>query len=314
MPGVNFSDPMSPRDIPSFLGARWGGGLINDDPVANPLSAGWGHVWVQYCDGGSFLGDNDTVASGVYAGVTRPLYYRGWRNFAAVVDDLVARHGLGDATDVLLSGDSAGGLATYHHIDFLAGRLPAAVVAGVPDSGFFFVDGSYPAWGDALAWVASAMNARLPPACVAGVAAAGGDPATCIRPEVAAAWITAPTFAVGSRFDPALDSITGGPNGGGADTVRRLGAELLALLNATLLAASPRNGYFISSCHQHCGQWGQGQVTPVADFNVTIDGVGMAGAVAAWYGAVRAGTPPPRRVWVQEAGFPCAACCEGGQA
>lgn len=79
----------------------------------------------------------------------------------------------------------------------------------------------------------------------------------------------------------------------------------------------PYNAAFISSCHEHCGQWGQNQTAadglgPV-DYLVVIDGTSQMAAFDAWLGAVEAGAAPPRRLWNQEASYPCDACCSGGQ-
>ena len=45
-----------------------------------------------------------------------PLYFRGRRIIDTVLSHLTENHGLGDAENVLLTGCSAGGLATYLHI------------------------------------------------------------------------------------------------------------------------------------------------------------------------------------------------------
>jgi hypothetical protein len=45
--------------------------------------------------------------------------------------------GLAKATDVIVSGGSAGGLATYLHVDEIAELFPRARVSGLPDSGYF---------------------------------------------------------------------------------------------------------------------------------------------------------------------------------
>ena len=57
-------------------------------------------------------------------------YFSGHINVVAVVEHLLRRPGteLAAATDVLLSGDSAGGMGTFHNIDWLADRLPWASV------------------------------------------------------------------------------------------------------------------------------------------------------------------------------------------
>ena len=99
------------------------------------------------------IGDNDTVTTTVYNNTAVNLYFRGNRNLRAIVDDLVANHGLGSATALALTGDSAGGLAVYLHSHYLAATLPKATVVSVPDSGFFFSWAQYPAWPQALAWV-----------------------------------------------------------------------------------------------------------------------------------------------------------------
>ena len=47
--------------------------------------------------------------------------------------------GLSDASDLMVSGCSAGGLATYLHTDQWCDAFPKAKCAGLPDSGFFLV-------------------------------------------------------------------------------------------------------------------------------------------------------------------------------
>jgi O-palmitoleoyl-L-serine hydrolase len=314
IPGVNFSTTMDFRDIPSCFTSRWCGGLMNNDPTTNPLTYDWNAVLLPYCDGGSFGGNNMSETTTVYNGVEVPLYFRGFRNLNAIVDDLKASSGLGSATELILSGDSAGGLATYWHADWLSAQLPSTAVYAAPDSGFFFSDpASGPGWTDALTWVVSQGNSTdgLNQACVQAQRAAGEDPLQCAFPEVAAAHVSTPLFVMNSRFDPALDSIVAGENGGNATNVNRLGQRLLDLVNATVLNR-PGNAAFITSCHEHCGQWAQGQPNPFADFNVTIDGSQAIPALAQWM-ATRGGGGGARNLWVQEALYPCAQCCNGGQ-
>lgn len=48
------------------------------------------------------------------------------------------RHGLAEATDVVISGCSAGAIRVFAHLDALAAMLPPSVrVVGFPDSGFY---------------------------------------------------------------------------------------------------------------------------------------------------------------------------------
>ena len=114
-----------------------GGGYFSTDPAQNPMMHDWNMVFLKYCDGGSFSGSNETV--GEYKG--KPLYYRGKRNREAAYASLLATAGLGDATDVVISGCSAGGLATWLHTDqwcdALAKDAAGVKCVGLPDSGFF---------------------------------------------------------------------------------------------------------------------------------------------------------------------------------
>jgi hypothetical protein len=61
-------------------------------------------------------------------GKTQDLYVRGRTILQAALRALVAEHGLGEAQHVMLTGDSAGGLAVFHAADrvgdFLRENVP----------------------------------------------------------------------------------------------------------------------------------------------------------------------------------------------
>ena len=95
--------------------------------------------------------------------------------------------GLDAATEVVVSGCSAGGLATFLHADAWGAALPGAKVTAMPDSGFFLdynatAAGGRMGYGQLMRWVCSAMNSTggLPAACVA---ANPSDPCKCIFAE-----------------------------------------------------------------------------------------------------------------------------------
>lgn len=340
-PGEAFNTTMDFTDIPSCLGARWCGGLFVNDAQRNPLTADWNKVEIHYCSGDGHVGDQEAVTYVTYNGTSNlPLYYRGGRNAAAVFDSLMKTQGFDSATEVILSGDSAGGLATYSWADRLTAMLPAARVVAAPDSGFFFTQGAgYPAWNSSLYWVASNGNATrwLNDDCVAALTASGTDPLWCIFPETASKFIKTPLFIMNSRYDPALDGISGGQGQGNATWVNALGATLTSLVNATVLGANANagiNAAFITSCAVHCGQWGTNQTGYFPDYRPVIDGWSGIPALAYWYANLPASTWPqgsqgrlqalareslgqvdaaPRRYWYQQAQFPCATCCQGGQ-
>jgi hypothetical protein len=107
------------------------GGIMSMLPEQNPGFSGWTKVFLRYCDGSSFSG-NAAEAS------AHNLWYRGRPNLNAVIEELTTSHGLGSATDVILSGGSAGGLAVYLQLDHLATLLPSSTrLTGFPDAGYF---------------------------------------------------------------------------------------------------------------------------------------------------------------------------------
>lgn len=60
-PWENYSSTMDATDIPSVLGARWGGGMLINDPARNPVTADWNKVELSYCSGDGWVGNSDTV-------------------------------------------------------------------------------------------------------------------------------------------------------------------------------------------------------------------------------------------------------------
>lgn len=65
----------------------------------------------------------------------QPLYFRGLFNLQHTLLDLDSRYSLSNATDLVLAGSSAGGLAAFLHADLVADTVPKATVIAVPDSG-----------------------------------------------------------------------------------------------------------------------------------------------------------------------------------
>ena len=116
--------------------ANLGGGYFDTNPKVSPQMYNWNHVFLRYCDGGSFSGSNAT--STLVNGET--LWFRGKHVLKAMIADLVGARGLKASTDVVISGCSAGGLATFLHVDHWATVLkteaPKAKVRGMPGTTF----------------------------------------------------------------------------------------------------------------------------------------------------------------------------------
>ena len=320
---------------------------FSNDARINPLMHSWNQVFLRYCDGASFSGSNYKSITAV--GGKPQLYFRGSAIQNAAISHLTKAHALADATEVVVGGASAGGLAVYLHADRWRTALPKARVSALPDSGFFLaVDGDPPpptpdhiparsthfAAPTPSASIAAALAQRplsalsLTPGRYAAsmremvtmanstaglnprcVAAHGED---CIFAEVSARFLRTPAFALQSAFDTwqVMNEMATGKNTSRA-SVNAYGARLRSALHATLLASlDVRHGAFIDSCSHHCFKWG----------DIRIRGAVQAAAHAQWYDAVVARGRAPRddddddRVWEQGDGYPCDACCHGGGA
>ena len=77
-----------------------------------------------YCDGNSFSGNRDEpVNVKGLDGKVKPIYFRGRRIIDETLKALSTSFGLSSAKNVLLTGCSAGGLATYLHTDYVHDQL-----------------------------------------------------------------------------------------------------------------------------------------------------------------------------------------------
>eukprot|EP01052_Picozoa_sp_SAG31_P040920 SAG31_NODE_6058_length_2189_cov_4.375598_1_plen_444_part_00 len=247
-------------------------GILSANSTANPDFHDWNLAFVGYCDGSSFSGNRNAPVNG--------LHYRGRANLDAVLDRLLLpRHpphvSLSDATQVLVSGGSAGGLAVYLHADHIAGRLPStAIVKALADGGFFldhatlggvayaremFAHGFISLWNST-----SGVNS----ACVA--AHTGKDAWKCMFAQYTLPHITTPLYAVEGLFDPwqleNLVQLSGGPAPGPPPTfpsiqkcsatqlagLDQFGKDVRGNLSAALHAGGAEASGFAPACIVHC--------------------------------------------------------------
>eukprot|EP01052_Picozoa_sp_SAG31_P009091 SAG31_NODE_470_length_15239_cov_19.376288_10_plen_406_part_00 len=275
---------------------RWCGALMVNDAATNPLAHDWNAVLLRYTDGASWIGD---LESPVTVNGQR-IYFRGRFNLEAVLADLIGKHGLSMSTDVLIGGDSAGGLATFLHVDKMrdaihqanlaAGVAPARVL-GMPDSGF---------WPDDTAQEFSSTFRAMFKMQTNHTAAVAGLPKNCkhkssnvtrcLFPQYFADEIETRLWPLQSLFDPLQKG----------KHPQAHGFWLLDQINETILLkpreAGDENGAWLHSCERHCG----------AEL-LTIDGVQVPEALACFLSRDPGATP--RSVWLQKHNYPCEACC-----
>lgn len=106
-------------------------GIMNNKRPFNPDFYNWNRVKIRYCDGSSFTGDVQAVNPATN------LHFRGARIWLAVIEDLLPK-GLKNAENALLSGCSAGGLASILHCDSFRALLRMGTkVKCLSDAGYF---------------------------------------------------------------------------------------------------------------------------------------------------------------------------------
>ena len=264
----------------------------SDDGLLGPnegAAAEWHMVFTVYCDGSSYSGLRDApvpvppsqapaagaaaagaAAAGAAAAGAAPappsaLWFRGADVMPAIFAELEVLAGLQSrATDVVITGTSAGGLATFVHAPALAALLPAAAdVVAAPDAGAFVdladVYGQH-SWAASLEASVSLWNASVGAECAAARAPTR-DAWRCLLPEVA--YAAAPArprvFVVQSLNDPT-----------GAGIVIRLPCSFAAgKCNASMLGQLQRytdgvaaavlgaqagraaDAHFLTTCAQH---------------------------------------------------------------
>ena len=300
-------------------------GYFSENPDQNPMMYNWNTVYMPYCDGASFSGNNASTT--VHNGTA--LHFRGWHIRKAIQASLLAGTmanpapaKLSDATDVVIGGCSAGGLATYLHTDQWCDAVHAvnaqAKCVGLPDSGFFIdyqnptvpaqppvaaaerlgntIAGNYHA---GLKWAHDIQNASagINVDCVAAHQSTHDD-WKCMFAEHTAPFIHTPIFAMQSEYDSwqihhvLLTRHTKDP-----DSIQTLGDNITARITADLFPPHPSSGSFLDSCQHHCGFWN----------NIRIDGDYVAAAFTKWYNGI--GVAGSKTVWKQGKPYPCADCC-----
>ena len=307
----------SSYSTPFFNGSRdsdWG--IMG----ANEGAAGdFNMVFTVYCDGSSYTGLRDepvpvppdvaaqlrSEAAAAAAASGRPavpvpsqLYFRGGDVMPAIFAFLEELAGLQTrATDVILTGTSAGGLSTYINAPALAALLPASAdVVAVPDAGAFVdiadVYGAH-SWAASLQESFSLWNASVGAACAAARAPTG-DAWRCLLPEVAYAASAAPRFfVVQSLVDPTGAGIVirlpcsfaaGKCNSSMLAELERYSGAVAAAIEGAQAGARAGDGRFLTTCAQHeetCADsdWGA----------ITIGGETMGEAFEKW--RTRSGDP-----------------------
>jgi hypothetical protein len=293
---------------PSWLSQFWSSnaafyGLMGLNDTSTSYFGDWTFVWLAYCDGSSQTSDLDAPLN--VNGVS--IHLRGRALLDAhmeTLDELLNFTAV--ATEVLVSGTSAGGLSTHLHSSFFAARVPSARTVSVPDAAW---------WWDTLAYNSATarpiLDSFTPAIIVWNATIRGSSADACFSANPTAetrvrCWVqpyqhafsTVPTFHVQSLYDTAnlaycynIKCSLGSTCN--AEETTAIQSFHLKLLSNIVTAEAPfgtRDGHFFTSCSQHeescrSSDW----------FGITIGGGTMNSTLTEWY-LSSVGSPSTRRV------------------
>ncbi|KAM0864731.1 hypothetical protein ACQ4PT_043727 [Festuca glaucescens] len=290
-----------------------GSGILDSDPQLNPDFYNWNRVRVRYCDGASFSGDAEARARDGSI-----LHFRGLRIYEAVIDELMKK-GLASATQALLVGCSAGGLATLLHCDDFRARFPQeASVKCLADAGFFLnardISGER-SFRSAFDGVVQLQNIRkvLPKNCLANK-----DPTECFFPAELIKSIHTPVFILNSAYDSSQIRYILAPDSSDPDKLwlsckdnikncNSTQTQVLhgfrnAMVNDMKVAQVKEDwGMFIDSCFTHCqAHYGVSWNSPISP---RLGNKTIAEVVGDWYTGRRQG------VKYNDCEYPCNPTC-----
>ncbi|XP_051145324.1 pectin acetylesterase 10-like isoform X2 [Andrographis paniculata] len=265
-------------------------GILSSRPQENPDFFNWNRVKIRYCDGASFAGDSENKAAG--------LQFRGQRIWRAAIEDLMSK-GMRNANQALLSGCSAGGLASILHCDEFRSLFPGRTrVKCLSDAGLF-MDSPDVSGGRTLRHFFSGVvslqgvQRNLPGWCTSRL-----DPTSCFFPQNLISNVRTPLFILNAAYDSwqlqeSLAPPTADPRGIWHDCklnnercsvtqIQFLQGFRNHMLNAIKgFAASRQTGLFINSCFAHCQS--ERQDTWFAPNSPLVHNKAVATAVGDWY-------------------------------
>lgn len=223
-------------------------------------------LFMMYCDGASFSG----FRSAPWPVPGRPggtVVFRGIKNLDATLDWAFA-HGLDTATELVLAGNSAGGLSTFLHADRVAARLALEApgctrVRAAPIVGFFLdhdnIAHDEHNYTTKVEYIYDMQNLTfgadggLMPACQA---AYPDSPHYCFMSPHMQRFVKTPFFLFNSKYDTwqlTNELQIKWENGEGYDAMLEYGQDFMKQLEPVF--AESANGAFITSCMCHGCPW-----------------------------------------------------------
>ena len=308
--------------------------------IKNPTFWNWTHVYVRYCDGGSFSGNrNDAILI-----ENQKMYFRGKRIIDALIDSLNENNQLlSKATDIVISGGSAGGLTIVLHSNYIVQNIniidiPKETakkmnvsninIAALVNVGYFIkYNGHYPTisnYSVGMQWIFNNINASasIVSAYDSGLQLSetrlNSDNATtdcdasssdCMFAQNIAGHIDIPVFIFNSQYDAwQINNILGNANN--ATLINQFGQNFTRILKVHYLDENTSGNFaaYINSCCYHDGD------TNRYWYGLNINNQTPAEAFDQFYRSVKKGRLGQREskasfFWFQNDTYPCSNCC-----
>ncbi|KAL9990777.1 putative pectinacetylesterase/NOTUM [Helianthus debilis subsp. tardiflorus] len=265
-------------------------GILSNQAQENPDFFNWNRVKIRYCDGASFTGDSEDKVHG--------LQFRGQKIWLAAIEELMSK-GMRYANQALLSGCSAGGLASILHCDEFRGFFSRRTrVKCLADAGMF-MDARDVAGGHTLRNMYNGVvtlqgsGKNLPRTCTNHL-----DPTSCFFPQNIISNLRTPMFLLNTAYDswqiiaslapPSADrrgtwkACQKNPASCSPSQLNFLQGFRNQMLNSVKrFSMSRQNGLFVNSCFAHCQS--ERQDTWFADNSPLLGNKPIALAVGDWY-------------------------------
>eukprot|EP01129_Flabellula_baltica_P008654 TRINITY_DN3464_c0_g1_i1.p1 TRINITY_DN3464_c0_g1~~TRINITY_DN3464_c0_g1_i1.p1 ORF type:complete len:389 (-),score=69.44 TRINITY_DN3464_c0_g1_i1:336-1502(-) len=229
--------------------------VLSDNAEMNPF-ASWNHVFVPYCTGDTHTG---TMTGPDLMGFR----FSGHNNLEALLDHLTVNFRLANATNVLFTGSSAGGIGVFNNADFMKSKFPKATFRAAPKAGYFFPSNILPfeTWivdADihypeiAAEYLSNWYHSYLDESCVAATPTL---PGRCWDASFVYPHIEADMFLFENIFDASLLGFLGWVDVGkeGKEYLAYFGDTMVASIQQVKNSTKPRDGFFMPSCYDHTG-------------------------------------------------------------
>lgn len=335
---------------PTFSGSA----VESANATLNPDFHGWNHVFLRYCSGASFTGYRPEPwdASGWpipgLPGKVVPngtsLYFRGAKNVEETVRELQRSFGMGPVDELIVTGGSAGGLATILNVDRIAALTGAKRAVGLPNAGFFKYEANHTVeayspsanYSAAMEYVYDMVNASgaLSTACQRNqtrvAVAVGGvrttaprnpspGPWNCIMAATAERFVQSPLFILQSKFDHfQLNAIAGlacmNPAQQGEPYAPPWVKPTCSAADVSTIRAYGADfmtelQHVLAGSEQHRGLFLSsciihGQSAPAAWIRTKVGGATPQQAFSSWYSGGEA-SRAVRGKWVEDCPLPC---------